>query len=230
MMPVQKTVHTDPRPMSERKTASLREVERLCPAIETLARAHEYRDPYTCRHQRRTADIAVGIAELLGLPRARQLLVRLAANVHDIGKLSIPAEIVNKPGRLSAHEYAIVQTHAEVGREILLHLGSPLQLAEIVHQHHERIDGSGYPRRLEESDILLEARIIAVADVFDAMSSYRPYRPGLPQGLVFAELRQAAGRRLDAEVVEACIRYVLEQDAAYGEPAAGTDSALAGVA
>ena len=148
----------------------------LRPAIATLARAHHHRDPYTCRHQERVAHFAASMGALLGLRRARLEIIYLAALVHDIGKLGIPAEIIGKPEKLSDAEYAIVQTHCVIGHDILQQLRAPFPIAEIVHQHHERVDGSGYPRGLRGEAILEEAGILAVADTYDAMSSYRPYR------------------------------------------------------
>ena len=181
----------------------------LRPAIAMLARAHHHRDRYTCQHQERVAHFAASIGALLGLRRARLEILYLAALVHDIGKLGIPAEIIGKPGKLSDAEYAIVQTHCAIGHDILQQLHAPFPIAEIVHQHHERADGSGYPRRLRGEAILEEASILAVADTYDAMSSYRPYRAPLSQDFVLGELRQLAEHVLDPRAVDACIRHVL---------------------
>lgn len=185
----------------------------LRPAIAMLARAHYYQDRHTCRHQERVAHHAASIGALLGLRPVRLETLQLAALVHDIGKLGIPAEIINKGGKLSDAEYAIVQTHCVIGHDILQQLGAPFPIAEIVHQHHERTDGSGYPRGLSGEAILEEARILAVADTYDAMSSYRPYRAPLSEDFVFAELRRLAGQVLDSRAVDACIRHVLSGNA-----------------
>ncbi len=173
-------------------------------AVATLAAAHGHRDPFTCRHEARAAGVAVELGHLLGLASRRIEVLRLAALVHDIGKIGVPTEIVGKAGRLSPQEYALMQTHCDIGYDILNKLGSPDPIAEIAYQHHERLDGSGYPRGLAGDAILVEARILAVADVFDAMSSHRSYRPALPLEDVLAELRTQAGRMLDARVVDAC--------------------------
>lgn len=183
-------------------------------SIAMLVRAHHHRDSFTCHHQDRVAQFAVSIGALMDLPRPRLEVLRLAAMVHDIGKVGIPAEIVGKPGKLSAAEYALVQSHCDIGHDILTQLRSPFPIAEIVHQHHERIDGSGYPRGLHGAGILEEARILAVADTYDAMSSYRPYRAPLSQDFVLGELHKMAGSLLDRSAVDACIRHVLSGAAA----------------
>lgn len=181
----------------------------LRPAIETLARAHRHRDAFTHTHQQRVAHFAVAIGALLGLPAPRLAVLHLAAIVHDIGKLGVPSEIVSKPGKLTEPEVALVQTHAAIGHDILSQLHAPFPIADIVLQHHERIDGSGYPRGLRGTAILAEARILAVADTYDAMSSYRPYRAPLSEDFVLGELHKVAGQTLDADAVEACGRHVL---------------------
>jgi HD-GYP domain-containing protein (c-di-GMP phosphodiesterase class II) len=202
----------------------------LRPAVDMLARAHRYRDAYTCQHQERVAVLAASIGAIVGLPSSRIEILHLAATVHDIGKLGVPSEIVGKPGKLSEPEFALVQTHCAIGHDILLQLRAPFPIAEIVLQHHERLDGSGYPRGLKGAATLAEARILAVADTFDAMSSYRPYRAALPEDFALAELHQMAGRLLDREAVEACTRHVLSGKAVHPAaaslvaPAAGHDS------
>ncbi len=174
-----------------------------------LSRAHHYHDRHTCKHQERVAHHAASIGALLGLRPVRLEALQLAALVHDIGKIGIPAQIINKDGKLTDAEYSIVQTHCAIGHDILQQLHAPFPIAEIVHQHHERADGSGYPRGLSGEAILEEARILAVADTYDAMSSYRPYRAPLPEDFVLGELRRLAGHVLDGRAVDACIRHVL---------------------
>jgi len=137
--------------------------------------------------------------------------LRLAGTIHDIGKIAVPAEILSKPGRLSEIEFSIIQAHPTTGFDILadVDFGSPV--AEMVLQHHERLDGSGYPRALKDADILPEARVLAVADVVEAMSSHRPYRPALGMEAALTEVRAHAGTKFDAEVVAACARLIEEQ-------------------
>ncbi len=184
-------------------------LQALKPAIDTLARAHQHRDLHTCNHQERVAEMAVAIATLMHLPESRIELLFLAGRVHDIGKLAIPSEITYKPGKLSGPEFALMQTHCEAGRDILAQLRAPVPLAEIVYQHHERMDGSGYPHGLAGSVIIKEAQILAVADSFDAMSSYRPYRAALSEDFVLGEIRRMAGISLDRNAADACIQHVL---------------------
>jgi HD-GYP domain-containing protein (c-di-GMP phosphodiesterase class II) len=141
----------------------------------------------------------------MGLGQEIQEVLVLAGLVHDIGKLGIPAEILNKPCQLSFMESRLVQMHSEVGYDILKKISLPWPLADIVHQHHERLDGTGYPRGLMGDDILLEARIIAVADVFEAMQSHRPHRAALTLEQACEELRRGSGTKFDPDVVRACL-------------------------
>jgi putative nucleotidyltransferase with HDIG domain len=166
------------------------------------------------QHQQRTATLSAVIAEDLGLCQLRIAVLKLAASVHDIGKLAVPMEILLRPDALSDVEYAVIKTHSAVGQSILQRLESPFAIAEIAAQHHERLDGSGYPHGLKGADILLEARILAVADVFDAMTSKRPYREGLSVDFVLGELHEQAGRLLDADAVTACRDCILRREAA----------------
>jgi putative two-component system response regulator len=202
-----------------------RRLEALRPSIALLSAAHGYRDPFTVEHQNRVAELAVAIGSRLGLSAWRLEVLRLSAIVHDIGKIALPAEILGKPGALSDPEYALIKGHCVIGYNILGNLQTPLAIAEIVYQHHERLDGSGYPRGLTGADILLEARILAVADVFDAMTSNRAYRPGLPRDFVLGELHTMAGRLLDPDAVDACRNFILagslaSSDAPAARPAA----------
>jgi putative nucleotidyltransferase with HDIG domain len=183
-------------------------------SIAMLSAAHACRDPYTVQHQQRTAALSAAIAEDLGLSHLRVVVLKLAASVHDIGKLAVPMEILLRPDALSDVEYGVIKTHSVVGQTILSRLESPFAVAEIAAQHHERLDGSGYPHGLKGADTLLEARILAVADVFDAMTSKRPYREGLSVDFVLGELHDQAGRLLDADAVSACRDYILRRKAA----------------
>lgn len=180
----------------------------LLGVIQAMAVTVEVRDPYTAGHQRRVADLALAIGQKLGLPEKQLEGVQWAAHVHDVGKINVPAEILAKPHRLSELEMGIVMTHSQVGYDILKQVEFPWPLAEIVLQHHERLDGSGYPQGLERQDILIEAKIIAAADVVEAMSSHRPYRPALGFEAALAEISQNKGILYDAQVAEACLHHL----------------------
>ncbi|MFA5914400.1 MAG: HD domain-containing phosphohydrolase [Burkholderiales bacterium] len=185
--------------------------------IAVLASTVERRDPYTAGHQRRVAELASAIARTLGLNPERIEGLHFAATIHDIGKIYVPAEILSRPGKLPATELELVKTHAQVGFEIVKDVEFPWHVADMIRQHHERLDGSGYPQGLKGDQILLEARILAVADVVEAMSSHRPYRPGLGIDAALAQIRQDAGSKLDLRVVEVCERLFREQDFAFSE-------------
>ena len=179
--------------------------------IQVLVAAVEARDPYTAGHQRRSANLARAIATEMKFSPEMIEGIRMAGYIHDIGKLSIPAEILSKPTKLSEIEFALIKEHSRSGYEILKDVESPWPLAEMVYQHHERMDGSGYPRKLKGNDIIIEARILAVADVVEAMGSHRPYRPSLGIDLALAEIEKNAGFIYDDDVVNACIRIFREK-------------------
>jgi putative nucleotidyltransferase with HDIG domain len=172
--------------------------------LKTLSMTTELRDPYTAGHQRRVADLAVAIARKLGLNEARQETLRIACILHDIGKIVVPTEILSKPGRLNPLEMELVKSHSRVGYEILKEIDFPEEIEDIVLQHHERLDGSGYPAGLQGDEILLEARIIAVADIVESVTFHRPYRPGLGRDKALAEISRDRGKGLDPVVVDAC--------------------------
>jgi PAS domain S-box-containing protein len=204
--------------ISERKQAekSLKEtLESLRKAIGTtiqvMVSSVERRDPYTAGHQLRSASLAHAIADEMGLPQEKIDGIRMASSIHDIGKLSIPAEILSKPTKLSEIEFSLIKEHARQGYEILKDVESPWPLAEIVYQHHERMDGSGYPRHLQGDKILMEARILAVADVVEAMASHRPYRPGLCIDAALNEIEKNSGNLYDNAVADACLRLFREK-------------------
>lgn len=178
--------------------------------IQAVAAMVEMRDPYTAGHQRRVAEIAVAIGQRLGLDEARIKGLYLAGVIHDIGKIAVPAEILSRPGRLSDYEMAIIREHAAKGRDIIKGISFPWPVPTIVVQHHERMDGSGYPAGLAGDDILLESRIIAVADVIEAISSHRPYRSALGLKAGLEELTTFRGIRYDAAVVDACVQLAAE--------------------
>ncbi|MEI7607430.1 MAG: HD domain-containing phosphohydrolase [Rhodospirillaceae bacterium] len=181
--------------------------------VAALASTIEKRDPYTAGHQRRVCDLAMDVALKLGWDSERCQSVYLAGLVHDIGKINVPSEILNKPGKLLAIEFELVKLHPMTGYEILNGIDFPWKLAEITRQHHERLDGSGYPDGLTGDEILPEAQVIAVADVFEAMSSHRPYRPALGRDAGIAELRRLRGDLLDADIVDAAIAVFLREKA-----------------
>ena len=180
-------------------------------AIQAVVATIEKRDPYTAGHQRRVAELAERLAAALGLLEDAIHGIRLTASIHDIGKIHVPAEILSYPGQLPEIEYALVRKHAEVGYEILKNVDFPWPVAEMVYQHHERLDGSGYPRGLKGDQIMLGARIIAVADVVEAIALYRPYRPGLGIDAALAEIEQNRGRQYDPDVVDACLRLFRQE-------------------
>jgi putative nucleotidyltransferase with HDIG domain len=172
--------------------------------VDTIATTVEYRDPYTAGHQRKVAEMAAAIASELGLDAHEIDGIRTAASIHDLGKISIPSEILTKPGKLSSIEYELIKQHAEAGYNIVAGIDFPWPVAEMIRQHHERLDGSGYPHARRGHEILLGARIIAVADVVDAMSAHRPYRPGWGVAAALAQITAERATRLDADAVDAC--------------------------
>jgi putative nucleotidyltransferase with HDIG domain len=177
--------------------------------VSALASTTSQRDPYTAIHQERVAKLACAIAQELGLSQDMTEGLQTAALLHDIGKISVPSEILGKPGTLSEIEMGIVRSHPAVGYELLEHVPFRHPVALTVLQHHERMDGSGYPDGLLGDELLFEARILAVADVLEAMSSHRPYRPSLGLGAALAELREHSGVLYDSDVVKACENLVV---------------------
>jgi PAS domain S-box-containing protein len=206
------------RDITERKQAEeelLRTLESLRKAvgatIQVMVSAVETRDPYTAGHQIRSADLARTIATEMGLPQGRIDAIRIAGSIHDIGKLSIPAEILSKPAKLTEIEFSLIKEHSQSGYEMLKDVESPWPLAEIIYQHHERMNGSGYPRNLKGDDILIEARILAVADVVESMASHRPYRPTLGIDAALEEIEKKRGTFYDSTVTDACLRLFREK-------------------
>jgi diguanylate cyclase (GGDEF)-like protein/PAS domain S-box-containing protein len=193
---------TDRKALEESQASLTRAV------VDALANAVEMRDPYTDGHQGRVAQLARELAIDLGVEREEVDAIELAARIHDVGKIVVPAEILSKPGQLSDAEHQLVQQHAQAGSDLLARSDFPDHVREMVLQHHERLDGSGYPRGLTAEHISTGARIIAVADVFDAMSTNRPYRPALDVELVIRELEDGAGRLYDSDAVAACLRRI----------------------
>ncbi|HYH05014.1 MAG TPA: HD domain-containing phosphohydrolase [Bacillota bacterium] len=179
--------------------------------VESMALTVEMRDPYTAGHQRRVAQLAKAIAERLGLTNEQVSGIRLASMIHDIGKIGIPAEILSKPGRISDLEFELIKTHSQVGYEVLKSIDFSWPIADVVLQHHERLDGSGYPKGLSGENILLEAKIISVADVVEAMSTHRPYRPALGIEKALDEIVERKGKTYDTAVVDICLKLFREE-------------------
>jgi PAS domain S-box-containing protein/putative nucleotidyltransferase with HDIG domain len=198
-------------------------------AVGAMAAAAEARDPYSAGHQQRVAELAAAIAVDLGLDQRDVDGIRLAAKVHDIGKLAIPSQILNKPSRLRSTEFALIKEHSQAGFDIVRGINFPWPVADVILQHHERVDGSGYPFGLVGDEILLGARIIAVADVVEAMSSHRPYRESRGITAALNELEIGRGTRYDAEAVDACLRrfrdggWTFPTDEQSGEAASDHD-------
>lgn len=179
-------------------------------SVDAIANAAEARDPYTAGHQRRVAELSVAIANEIGLAQNEIAGIRIAAKIHDIGKLSMPSEILSKPGHLKPTELALLEEHARAGSDIVRGIQFPWPIADMILQHHERIDGSGYPMGLVDDEILLEAKIIAVADVVEAMSSDRPYRASRGLDAALSEIENRRGTLFDATIVDACLRLFRE--------------------
>ena len=190
----------------ERLTNSLEQLRSSLGAmVNAMAHTVEVKDPYTAGHQRRVANLARAIATEMGMSAATVDGIRMAGVIHDLGKLSVPAEILSKPTRLSDWEFRLIKEHPQVAYDILSPIEFPWPVADIVFQHHERMDGSGYPLGLTGDDILPEARVIAVADVVEAMASHRPYRAALGTEVALQEIENFSGERYDPVVVDACL-------------------------
>jgi putative nucleotidyltransferase with HDIG domain len=174
--------------------------------VKTLSKIVETRDPYTSGHEDQVAKISCKIAKEMKLTEEQIAAIHVAATLHDIGKISVPSEILTKPGRLSDLEREIIKTHCKVAYDILINIEFPYPVAEIIFQHHERMDGSGYPRNLQGDQIAMEARIIGAADVIDAMASYRPYRPAMGVDAAIEEIVKFRGITYDPAVVDACLK------------------------
>lgn len=200
------------REISERKQAEValaqeqtKITQQMYEVIDSLSNVIEARDPYTAGHQKRVTDLSVAIAHEMKLAPSLIDGIRFASQVHDIGKISIPTEILTKPSALTSYEIAMLRSHAQAGYEILKPLSFPWPVADIILQHHERLDGSGYPNALKENDILVEAKIIAVADTVEAMSSDRPYRSSKGVDHALEEIETNSGLLYDQEAVKACL-------------------------
>jgi len=204
--------------ITERKTAeeklrnSFNKLQKMMDGtIQTITNMLEIRDPYTAGHQRGVKDLACGIAREMGLTEEHINWIEIAALIHDIGKIYIPAEVLCKPGKLTEIEFDMMKAHPEVGCKILSNIDFSFPVSKIIYQHHERMDGSGYPNGLKGEEIMLEARIIGVADVAESMASHRPYRPALGIDKALHELKSKKGILYDPEVVEAFMRLFSQE-------------------
>ncbi len=180
--------------------------------VNALIAAIEVWDPYTAGHQKRVATLALAIAREMGFNRKRLDILRIAAILHDIGKINLPSEILCKPGKLADCEFNLIKIHSEAGYDILKKIDFPDIVAEIVYQHHEKMDGSGYPLGLKGTDILLEARILNVADVVEAISSNRPYRPALGVGEALREIEENNNNQYDRDTTKICLTLFKEKN------------------
>ncbi|MDP1634793.1 MAG: PAS domain S-box protein [Gallionellaceae bacterium] len=196
------------RARAEQRQSALNLEHALEDTIQAIATTIEARDPYTAGHQLRVSQLATAIAREMRLDDAIVAGVQRGAEIHDIGKIYVPAEILNRAGRLSAIEFSLIKTHSQVGYDIVKEIDFPWPIAKIILQHHERLDGSGYPNGLKGDEILLEAKIIAVADVVEAMMNHRPYRPALGVDAAIAEIQRCSGLQFDPAAVAACTQVL----------------------
>jgi len=197
--------------ITELRTYQIRLQKTIDGAIDTIARISEIRDPYTSGHQIRVTQLALGIARELRLPKDKIESIRVASLIHDIGKIGIPSEILTKPGKLNDLEYSLIKNHPQIGYDILKDIEFVYPISRIVLQHHERLNGSGYPGGLKSKDILPEAKIIAVADVVEAMSSYRPYRAALGIDAALEEITNNKETLYEPDVVDVCVKLFREK-------------------
>jgi response regulator RpfG family c-di-GMP phosphodiesterase len=215
---------TEQKQQEKRLSQSMNKLRKATAGIvRVIASTVERRDPYTAGHQARVANLARNIAGVMGLSKDNIAGIYIAGIIHDLGKISVPAEILSKPVRLNDIELDLIRTHPQVGYDILKNIEFERPVADIVLQHHERMDGSGYPLGLSGQAILIEARILAVADVVEAMASHRPYRPALGIGRAIEEISQNRGTRYDSRVVDACLKVISEKDSfcKRGKPPVG---------
>ncbi|MBN1161526.1 MAG: HD-GYP domain-containing protein [Dehalococcoidales bacterium] len=192
--------------------------------INVVSRVMGSRDPYTASHQRRVAELARVIAKEIGFTDWQMTGVYVTGLVHDIGKVSIPTEILTKPGKINASEFNIIKNHSRVGYDILQQIDFPWPVTTAVLQHHERLDGSGYPDGLTGDDIILETRILSVADVVEAMSSHRPYRPALGLDDALEEISRGSGILYDSDVVAACLKLLRKNKIGFDEIMAAAET------
>jgi PAS domain S-box-containing protein/putative nucleotidyltransferase with HDIG domain len=210
---------TDRKRAEEQLQQSLLQLRRAVQTtIQVLVMAVEMKDPYTAGHQRRVTGLARTMATEMGLPSEKIEGLRMAGIIHDIGKITLPTEILSKPTKLSAIELSLIREHVRLGYDILKDVESPWPLAEIVLQHHERMNGSGYPRNLKGEEILIETRILALADVVESMASHRPYRPALGIDAALEEIEKNRGNLYDEAVVDVCLKVFRDKGYQFEGP------------
>lgn len=185
--------------------------------VQAMASTSEMRDPYTAGHQKRVKELAMAIGEEMEITKEQLEGVKFAGMIHDIGKISVPADILSKPGKISETEFEVIKGHSKTGYELLDKIEFPWPISQIVYQHHERMDGTGYPNGLKDDDIILEARILAVADVVEAMTSHRPYRPALGIEKALEEIDTHKNVLYDHNVVDTCINLFKENKFAFSK-------------
>jgi putative nucleotidyltransferase with HDIG domain len=173
--------------------------------IQAMSYTSEIRDPYTAGHQKKVCELAIAIGKEMNITEEQLQGVKYAAMIHDIGKISVPSDILSKPGKIGKSEFEVVKGHSQTGYELLAKIDFPWPIADIVHQHHEKLDGSGYPNGLKDDDILIEAKIISVADTVEAMTAHRPYRAALGIDKALKEITTNKGKLYDSNVVDACV-------------------------
>ncbi len=179
--------------------------------MDAVLKVFELHDPYTAIHQKKVALLSSAIAKEMNLLEEQIESVYIASMVHDIGKISVPTEILSKPDKINDQEYTLIKNHPETAFETLKDIETPWQITEIIMQHHERLDGSGYPLGLADEEIILEAKILGVADVIEAMSSHRPYRPSLGIDKALEEIKKNKGTLYDPRVVDSCLQLFKEK-------------------
>jgi putative nucleotidyltransferase with HDIG domain len=207
--------------MKQRQSELLQAMNGVIHAISLVV---ESRDPYTAGHQRRVAELAKAIAREMGLSDWQTMGIYITGLLHDVGKVAVPSEILSKPGKINRYEFSIIKNHSRIGYDILQRIDFPWPVTKSILQHHERLDGSGYPEGLAGDDIIIEARILGVADVVEAMSSHRPYRPALGLEAALQEITKSSGILYDPEVVDACLKLLSNNEPEFDRLMAEADA------
>ena len=206
----QRARHNNLEQLVAKRTSELHQA--LHGVVQSVAKTVEFRDPYTAGHQSRVGQLALALARELGCPEDQGEGIYLAGLIHDLGKVAVPAEILSKPSKLSDIEFSLIKSHPQVGYDILKDITFPWPIADMVYQHHERVDGSGYPQGLKDGDILFESKVLAVADVVEAMYSHRPYRPGWGLEQALDQVGKNKGILFHPQVVDACLSLFREKE------------------